>query len=91
MGIGEGYTGVLPSQLESGGPDSGAGPVGPAGAGVGGLDCSARPAPRTHPPGPVACGSLVLGPSPQIAASWPIRARFHHIFYKVSQNGEVSP
>ena len=33
--------------------------------------------------------SLVLGPL--IAASWPITARFHHISYKVSQNGQVSP
>ena len=83
-----GYTGVLPSQLESGGMYSEAGPVGPARAGVGGTCCSARPSPQTtHSAalrGPLRC----LRPLP---ASWPIRARFHQLFSKVSQNRRVSP
>ena len=70
-------------------------PEPPAGGGVGGH--SARTyrrlyGPRYHPSGPV--GSLLDPPCTWvlgIAASWPIRARYHLIYYKVSQNAEVSP
>ena len=74
-------------------PDSGAGPVAPAGAEwvvrVGGRTGDGG-GPRTHP-----CGarsgtqvpSLVLGPYCRLSAN---RARFPSFLSKVSQNGEVS-
>ena len=45
-----------------------------------------------HPPlrGPVAPWAPWCR-TPRIAASWPIKARFHVISYKVSQNRQVSP
>ena len=75
-----------------------AGPGSPAGAGVGGiwgwarvLGCSAAGRPQVPPlRGPV-------GPGPPCtwdlgnAASGPIRARFHLILSKASQNARVSP
>ena len=70
-----GYTGwVIPvhqGPRPSGGDTSEAGPVGPAGAGVGGYPCSAhgpsRPSTQNPPSGPgqsPAVPSLVLGPLP---------------------------
>ena len=90
VGTGEGYTGVLPSYLESGGPDSEAGPG--ALQGRSGWSGVQRPPvqPQTHPPGPV--GPLQGPPwsGPSLPASWPIRATFHLFYCKVSQNDEVS-
>ena len=77
--------------LESGVPDSEAGPGSPSRAGVGGLGCSARPSPRTHPPGPVGTPAGSLPGSGPLPASWPIGARFNLISYKVSQKGIESP
>ena len=67
--------------------DSGAGPVAPAGGGVGGqLSSGARSQETTTPlrSGPA---PLSPGTSPGIPASGPIRARFHVKYSKVSQNG----
>ena len=88
--LGEGNTGT-PSTLESGGPRQRSGPRKPH-RGWSGWSGTAAPARLQNPPcGP---GRLRLpgsGPSPQIPASWPIRARFTSILLKVSQNRGVSP
>ena len=47
--------------------------------------------PGTTPAGPVGSQDPPCTGTSQIAASWPIRARFHLIFYKVSQKAGVSP
>ena len=60
---------------------------------MGGHDCSAPGTSGTHPSGPVGypVPSLVWASPRANAASQPIRARFHYISYKVSQNSRVSP
>ena len=74
--LGEGYTGYYPAtqrRARNPRPDSGAGPVGPAGAGVGGQGWGGRVSPD-HP-----CGARSVHPValpvwvPAFAASWPIR------------------
>ena len=80
--------------LEEGTPYSGAGPVGPAGAGVGGTGWTDVPAAGDgfldHPPGPVGAPGPSLSRNPQNAASWPITARLHLFSIKHCQNGQVS-
>ena len=84
-----------------GNPDSGAGPVGPAGAGVGGQGYRPRwtvpvrppiPLPTLASQGPV--GPLQGPPwyrTLAMSASGPIRARIDLISCNISQNDEVSP
>ena len=89
--------GVLPSHPapREEDPDSGAGPGQPCRGWEwvvwvwtrvpgGGWSC-------THPAGPVAHPWAPWRRTALTAASWPIRARFHLISYKVSQNLRVSP
>ena len=45
----------------------------------------------THPSDPVGLPAGALPGTSRNAASWPIRARFHDISKKHSQNGQVSP
>ena len=91
VGSREGYTGYYPATLESGARHSEAGPGRPAGPGVGGVWCSARPTPAPTPQaGPVPCGHWCSSGLPGNAASWPIRARFDLNLRGLSQNGEVS-
>ena len=103
MGTGDGYTGGcrgglyrVPHPAAKGGPrTSGAGPVGPARAGVGGFwdrntTCSAAGSVPT-PAGPGRSCQHALPGTSQNAASGPITARFQSIYYKVSQNRGVSP
>ena len=79
-------------------PRQRSGPRKPQGAGVGGLGCSAHGVVfgggvglLYHPSGPVGPCRPSLYRTPWNAASGPIRARFHLIFLKVSQNRGVSP
>ena len=97
-----GYTGRAipgtthpPSTLPGRGPtDSGAGPGSPAGlewvvcgsSGVTGHGTVPVP-----PCGPGRGGAPPCTGTSQICPSWPIRARFHLILHKVSQNRGVSP
>ena len=78
-------------QLLSGGPDSEAGPGSPS-IGLEWVVWTAAPRTSAHPPcGPGRpCWPPWWAPR-AIAASGPIRARFQLHFYKVSQNGQVSP
>ena len=73
---GEGYTRYYPAPLKAGSPDSVAGPVGPAGAGVGGQGWERPPLLPDHPCGARSLRSL-SGAAPRAnAASGPIVARF---------------
>ena len=98
VGTRVGYTGVLPSDhalLGERSSDSEAGPVEPC-RGSEWVVTGARANRRLdgHPP-PFGPGrSSPAGPPwgyPWNAASWPITARLRSLFYKVSQNGRVSP
>ena len=91
VGRREGYTGVLPSHLESGGSDSEAGPG--TLQGVEWVVTAAACARALGPPTPLRYGarSAVLGLSPGKCASGPIKARLRSISQKLSQNPRVSP
>ena len=95
VGIGEGYTGVLPTDRGEALQTAERAPEGPAGAWSGwsvGLGAPAGPGTTPSGPGRHPAGtSLYLAQLPGNAASWPIRARFGSIYLKVSQNGQVSP
>ena len=93
-GYGEGYTGC-PATLRSGGQIQRSGPrKALQGPGVGGIWLQRPPGhPGLHPTtpaGPAPCGRC-RRPGLSNAASGPIRARFHYISSKVSQNLVVSP
>ena len=80
-----------PATLKAEGMYSEAGPGRPIGPGVGGT-CLQRPLPphATARGGPLPAVGMLLS-SPGKPASWPIRARLHLIYTKLSQNGIVSP
>ena len=94
VGTGRGYTGYPAALLGEQSWYSEAGPGSPGGAGVGGTRAAGErsdgTAPGTTPAGPGRSLWALPVPGPSECPPWTNRARFHVLFLKVSQNGEVS-